>query len=297
MALTTIGFGDDTVDETAWATINGATGCPYAYLGADHWRPYVGGGTRTVQFAQGVTLGWGVQVRTDGSTSISLPAAGAGTAQYMVCLRRTWGSGARTAELVALLMSGAAVVGRRSEPGVVDDQPLCIATVTSGSTTVTQLRDMRVHAAKAHYAPSLEAAGYAGAGLGAQFTLPDGSRYVSSLSPAGTVVLTAEKEPAPPVIPSIPRVRTGVILSTQFNSTGTASVAHNLGYVPAYFAVTYRNTAASILVILNVAYQNAAVSANNALLVAKRSAGGTTAPDSWAPYTGILSQIDWVAVG
>ena len=296
MALTSVGFGDDTVDERDWARINGATGSPYAYLSPEAWRPYAAGGTRTVAFEQGTTLGWGVEVATDGGTTISLPAAGSGTVSYLVCLRRTWGAGQRTVELVALLMSGASPVGRQSNPGTVDDQPLCIATVTAGSNTVTSIRDMRVHAAKAHYAPSLEAAMLAGAGLGAQFTLPDGSKYVSTLSPAGTIAVTAEREPEAPTLPPIPRVRSGVVTGTQFNSTGTASITHNLGYVPAFFFASYRSTAASVLVTLNVAYQNAAVSANQALLVAKRSAGGT-ATDSWAPYTGALSQIDWLAVG
>ena len=295
MALTSIGFGDDTVDEDDWARINGANGSPYSYSAPESWRPYTGGGTRTVAFTQGSTLGWGVEVTTDGNTSISLPAASSGTVSHLVCLRRTWGAGQRTVGLVALLMSGASPIGRQSTPGVQDDQPLCVATVTAGSNTVTSIRDMRVHAAKAHYAPSLEAAMLAGAGLGAQFTLPDGSKYVSTLSPAGTIAVTAEREPAPPTIPAIPRVRTGVITGTQFNSTGTASVAHNLGYVPAYFHATYRNNSASILVTLNVAYQNGAVSANQALLVAKRTDKNAT--DSWAPYTGALSQIDWLAVG
>ena len=105
-----------------------------------------------------------------------------------------------------------------------------------------------------------------------------------------------EWEPDAPTLPNVPRVRSGVVTGTVFNVTGTASIVHNLGYVPAHFSVNYRNTAASILVTLNVAYQTGAVSANQALLVAKRSAGGT-ATDSWAPYTGTLSQIDWLAVG
>ena len=295
MALTSIGFGDDTIDEAGWARMSSGLGSPYSYGTPDAWRPFTASGTRSVGFTAGATIGWGVQVTTDGSTTISVPAAASGQATYLVCLRRTWGPGARTAQLVALLMSGATPVGRQVSPGVQEDQPLVLATVTAGSNTVTSLRDMRVHAAKSHYAPSLEAANLAGAGLGAQFTLPDGSKYVAALSGAGTVALVPEKEPDAPVIPTFPRLRTGVILNTQFNSTGTALVAHNLGYVPAYFHASYRNTAASILVTLNLAYQTGSVSTNNALLVAKRT--DKLATDSWLPYTGGLSHIDWIAVG
>ena len=293
MALTSVGFGGDTVDERDWARINGATGSPYSYLSIDAWRPYAAGGTRTVSFAQGTTLGWGVEVTTDGGTSISLPAAGSGTVSYLVCLRRTWGAGQRTVELVALLMSGASPVGRQSDPGTVDDQPLCIATVTAGSNTVTSIRDMRVHAAKAHYAPSLEAAMLAGAQLGARFVLPDGSKYVNTLSPAGTVAVTAEREPEMPTLPTIPRVRTGSWSSTRFNSVGTATLSHNLGYVPSYFAVSYRNSANSGLVILNVGYDSGFLTANTVVVIAKKT--DTTA--AWVPYTGPLTHIDWLAVG
>ena len=289
MALTSVGFGDDTVDERDWARINGATGSPYSYLSIDAWRPYAAGGTRTVSFAQGTTLGWGVEVTTDGGTSISLPAAGSGTVSYLVCLRRRGGAGQRTGELVALLMSGASPVGRQSNPGTVDDQPLCIATVTAGSNTVTSIRDMRVHAAKAHYAPSLEAAMLAGAQLGARFVLPDGSKYVSTLSPAGTVMLTPEKEPDPPVIPPIPRIRWGTA-ACQFGSTGWTSISHNLGYSPAFITADPRLTAESGLVTVEVQSWNT----TSMTVVAKASANTAT---GWKPYVGNLTNVDWMAVG
>ena len=62
MALTSIGFGDDTVDEDDWARINGANGSPYSYSAPESWRPYTGGGTRTVAFAPYVLSGYAVGI-------------------------------------------------------------------------------------------------------------------------------------------------------------------------------------------------------------------------------------------
>lgn len=291
MAIQSVGYAGD-VGEAEWASINGHTGSPYAYLTPDALRCYPGTGTREVMLTDGVTVGYGVRVSVSGERVPSLPAPASGSSTYMVCLRRKWGAGNRVSTLVALSMSGAFPVGRSATPGVEDDQPLCLATVAAGSSSIVALVDLRVHSAKAHYAPSLQAATYV-MQPGARFIIAGGDRYVCTVSSSGVASLEKEKDPPPPVIPTIPIVRAGTA-ALDFDSSGQATVNHGLGWTPTVFIPSARMNLSGSQVDVSVSFAAGALTSQHAKLVAKIQSPD---PPGWKPYDGGLSYVDWIAYG
>lgn len=291
MAIVSVGYGNDQVDEQQWALINAANGSPYGYSGPNALRAYAGSGTREVALTDGWTLGWGVKASVTGE-KVTLPSAASGTVTYMVVLRRRWGSGQRTTTVEYLQMSGTSPVGRLQRPGVEDDQPICLATVTAGSGTVTAITDLRVHSAKAHYAPSIQAAQYS-MQLGARYVLPNGDRYVATIGGGSVLVLEKEKDPPAPVIPSVPVVRAGTV-GLAFDSSGQATFAHNLGWTPSVFLPCARMNPASAQVDVSVSFATGAVSSQYVTLVAKIQSPD---PPGWKPYVGNLTYVDWIAYG
>ena len=134
MAIVSVGYGTDNINEGEWAGIAAHLGTPYSYSSANALRLYAGAGTREVAVTDGWTLGHGVRDTLTGE-KISLPAASSGTMSWLVCLRRVWGSGNRKTTLAYLQMSGASPVGRVTQPGVEDYQPLGVATVAAAANT------------------------------------------------------------------------------------------------------------------------------------------------------------------
>ena len=291
MAIVSVGYGTDTVGESEWSEIASMAGAPYSYSTVNALRCYAGSGTRQVMVSDGTTLGYGVRDTLTGE-SVTLPSSST-TVTWLVCLRRLWGTGNRKTTLAYLQMSGAAPVGRVTQPGVEDYQPLCAATVPAGGTTVTQLVDMRVHAEKARYAPSLQAATL-DARIGATYVIAGGDRYNAVLTSAGTVGLEKEKAPPAPVIPSVPIVRAGTATGLVFSSTGAATIQHNLGWDPAVFMCAPRLTASSPLLQVALSTQAGATSTTAAIVTAKIP---TNTAAGWKPYSGNLSFVDWIAYG
>mgnify|MGYP003586068105 FL=1 len=302
MTIRSLGY-DGSIGEREWAMIAPAIGSPPTTVGAADFQVTATSGLQ-VRVAPGAAAGWGIYDVSDAAETITIEAATSAVRYDAVVLRRDWSGTSTTPtggstggrSFIAVVKGGSSPVipSLNTNGGVLADQALALVQVSPGASTVLVSADLRASFAPAAVVRSpLAMTGP----LGARYVLaPTGKRYVVGLTAAGTAQAMEEWEPDAPTLPNVPRVRSGVVTGTVFNTTGTASIVHNLGYVPAHFSVNYRNTAASILVTLNVAYQTGAVAANQALLVAKRSAGGT-ATDSWAPYTGTLSQIDWLAVG
>lgn len=291
MAIASVGYAGD-VGEAEWASIQAHTGSPYSYLTPDALRCYPGTGTREVMITDGVTVGHGVRVSVSGERFPSLPAPSSGSVTYMMCLKRKWGAGARVSTLTALGMSGSSPVGRATTPGAEDDQPLCLATVTAGSSSITNLVDLRVHASKAHFAPSLQAATYV-MQPGGRYVLANGDRYVCTVSSGGLPGLEKEKDPPPPVIPTVPIVRAGTAGLT-FDSSGQATLNHGLGWTPQVFIPSGRMDPATVQVDVAVSYAAGALTSQYATLVAKIQSPD---PPGWKAYQGSLSYVDWVAYG
>lgn len=292
MAIVSVGYGTDSINEGEWAGIAAHLGTPYSYSSPNALRLYAGPGTREVALTDGWTLGHGVRDTLTGE-KISLPAASSGTMSWLVCLRRVWGSGNRKTTLAYLQMSGASPVGRVTQPGVEDYQPLGVATVAAGSTTVASLVDYRVHAGKACYAPSLQAASM-DPQLGAAYVLPNGDRYRAVITSSGGVGLEKEKDPAIPTMPSVPLIVAGTTTDVTFSSTGAATITHGLGWTPRVMLFKPRLGAANPLLEVYVSYQDRAVTATQAIITAKLP---TNTAAAWKAYAGNLSYLDWVAYG
>ena len=289
--LVCAGYETDSVGETDWAQIMSALGAPSTFGAWSQWRPYVGTGTaREVRFTPGVAFADGVKV-TGSNASIALPAATSGTASYLVCLRRTWGAGARNAEIVAHLMSGSSPVGRANTPGVQNDQPLALASVTAGSDTIATLQDVRIFCGYSVFASSLTAANLAGQSAGNRVVLADGTRYAGYYDPSGSWRLVQEPEPTPQAAVVTPP-KTGSVGLT-FDSSGQATIIHNAGFTPSIFHVQPRLNPTSALVTVNTSANPGSVTSSQATVVAKTPSG--VASPIWKPYTGNLSYVEWVA--
>lgn len=103
----------------------------------------VSGVDRTVRVAPGAIWGHGVRDVLDASVDIVLPASG-GTRWDLIVARRTWGTSTTIITRVAGTSTRAIPSGRQVGPGVVDDQPLALAKVKSGSSVIEELVDLRV---------------------------------------------------------------------------------------------------------------------------------------------------------
>ncbi len=148
MAITVAGFAG-TVTEDDWSNI---TSRPAAYTvcGADDLRVSIvsGGADRTVRVAVGAAVGRGIYVASDATTDIQLGSVGSGSRWDTIVLRRDRGTGA--ASLIALTGTSALAIGAGRKVGWVDnqdDQPLALARVTAGQSTVAEVRDLRCWAA------------------------------------------------------------------------------------------------------------------------------------------------------
>lgn len=288
--LATVGYQADTIGEAEWAQIMGVLGAPSTFGAWSQWRPYVGSGTREVRFTPGAAFAHGVRV-TSANASISLPAASAGSVTYLVCLRRTWGTGGRDAEIVAHLMAGSSPVGRAVSPGQQDDQPLALATVAAGSNTIASLQDVRTFVGYSTFAPTLTAANLAGQTPGSRYVLADGTRYAGSVDSSGSWRLTQEPDPPPPQsIPTPPRTGTVNLIT---DGSGQATIMHNSGFVPRVFLVSARLFPTSLLVHLTVSANPGSLTSTQATIVGKVPSGVSS--PTWRPYVGNLTFIDWVA--
>lgn len=287
--LACTGYEDDSIGEAEWAQIMGVLGAPSTFAAWSQWRPYVGTGTREVKLTPGAAFAHGVRV-TSSNASISLPAPASGSVQYLVCLRRTWGTGGRTAEIVAHIMSGSSPVGRVSNPGAQDDQPLALATVAAGSSTITSLQDVRTFVGYSTFAPTLTAANLAGQTPGSRYVLADGTRYAGSVDSSGQWRLAQEAEQMP--TPSVQLPKSGTVALT-FDSSGQATIIHNAGFVPNVFLLDARLAPTSQLVEVSVSANPGSVTSVQATIIAKIVSGG--ASPTWKPYVGNLSFVDWVA--
>lgn len=302
MTIRSLGY-DGSIGEREWAMIAPAIGSPPTTVGAADFQVTATSGLQ-VRVAPGAAAGWGIYDVSDAAETITIEAATSTVRYDAVVLRRDWSGTSTTPtggstggrSFIAVVPGGSSPVipSLNTNGGVLADQALALVQVSPGASTVLVSADLRASFAPAAVVRSpLAMTGP----LGTRYVLaPTGKRYVVGLTAAGTAQAMEEWEPDAPAPPSVPRVRSGVATGVVFNTTGAAIITHNLGYVPAFFYASYRTAASSILVTLNVSTAPGAVSATSATLVAKRSAA-PPATDSWAPYTGTLSTIDWLAVG
>lgn len=146
MAIEVAGF-TGTVTEADWSDITSRPGV-YTVCGANDLRVSIvsGGADRTVRVAAGAAVGRGIYVASDATTDIQLGSVGTpGASRWdTIVLRRDRGTG--EASLIALTGTSALAIaaGRKvAWTDNQDDQPLALARVAYGQSTVAEVRDVR----------------------------------------------------------------------------------------------------------------------------------------------------------
>ncbi|WP_346921294.1 hypothetical protein [Glutamicibacter creatinolyticus] len=147
MAITSVGY-DGTVDEAQWAAmVSKVGGYEYGIDGAGHFAVSQVAGTRMIGVAPGLAWGRGVMDISDAASVIQLDPVSSGSRWDLIALRRTWGpvNGGPT-ELVVIKGTSSKQIpaGRQKDPGVADDQPLALARVQAGSSSIPEIVDLRV---------------------------------------------------------------------------------------------------------------------------------------------------------
>lgn len=142
MAITSYGY-DGTLTEVGWASLSELLGLRRGVKGAADWAVSIGAGTREVLIAAGVAFGGGVADVNSANVSLSATAVSSGTRWDTVVVRRNWSTNTTTALIVAGTSSKAVASGLNSNPGVLDDQVIALIRLTSASTAVQEVLDMR----------------------------------------------------------------------------------------------------------------------------------------------------------
>lgn len=144
MAITSK-FYTGSVDHVEWSKAAGEVGS--SFYGAEDltsWAPSVVSGVdRTVRIGTGTIWGRGVRDTKDTTSDVAIPSVSSGTRWDLIVARRTWGTSTTSVVRVQGTSTKGIPAGRTVGPGVVDDQPLALVKVTSGSTAITELVDLR----------------------------------------------------------------------------------------------------------------------------------------------------------
>lgn len=136
-----------TVNDERWARLVPRAGSnPYGVVNANDCKVTIASGDRRVTVApttaNGGVWGWGVFCEFAEATTLALTAPTSGSRWDLIVLRRNWAN--RTVTPVVVPGTAArALPTRRTNPGAEDDQPLALARVQNGSTTVAEVIDLR----------------------------------------------------------------------------------------------------------------------------------------------------------
>ena len=301
MTIRSVGF-DGAISEIDWsAYLAPYLGTQPTVAGANDYR-VTAGKALSVSIAPGTAHAWGVTAVSDAAETVTLEPVTSGTRYDVIALTYDWAgtsitpTGAPTGGRVTIEVvkggNALAVPTLARDGGVKAQQVLAIVKVTSGTTDPSVVEDLRQTHTKVAYARSLLAmTGPAGT----RYTVePTGRRYVMRATAGGVVQAVPEWEPDPPTIPPIPLVDSGTA-ALDFNASGAAVITHNLGRRPKTVLFGSRATTSSGMVSIHLSLQAGSVSSTAFTIVAKIVS--STAAAGWAPYTGNLSSVDWIAVG
>lgn len=155
LSATSVSSGyDGTVDEKQLAALLPRVGaCEYGVDGeTDFQVSAVAGADRTVRIRAGLAWGHSVFDVSDADVNVQLGAVSTGSRWDLVVLRRDWQPAKGVSSIVVIpgtsdkTASAAGGGNRKTSPGVVDDQPLALVRVTSGSTVIAEVVDLRAWA-------------------------------------------------------------------------------------------------------------------------------------------------------
>jgi hypothetical protein len=135
--------GDVTAPE--WArSIPNVGMSQYGVAGYGDWRVTAGGGgDRAISIAAGLGWGHGVTDINVGTVVLNVPSVASGSRWDTVVARRVWGTGTTSFQLVTGTSARSIAGARTNTPGTDDGQPIALARVVAGSSTVAEIVDLR----------------------------------------------------------------------------------------------------------------------------------------------------------
>ncbi len=244
MAIASLGY-EGTVGEAAWALYGKFFASMHGVAGPGDLAPTVSG--LTVTIAPGIAFGDNIVDVVTGIENEQVQAAGSSTRYDTVVLRRNWSGtsttpsggvsgGVSSLEIVQGGGSPMIAAGVKNTPGTEADQLIAIVSTTAGSSNATLVADLRCHPSSAALVRSkLAMTGPVGTRYVLRDgSLEDGSRWVVSLSQAGTATVVKESEPL------LPKIATGVVPGGwSTDAYGSYRISHNLGWQPMFFHAMY----------------------------------------------------------
>lgn len=148
MSIVSIGY-PGTIDAVEWASLAEELGAAYGVIGPDDWKvTVIVGPDRTVAVAPGTGFGRGIMDTNSAAVNLQHASVGSGVRYDMICAHRNWSTPATTFTIVEGTSSPVIPSARDASPGTVDDQPLALVKITSGSTVPVIEADLRTWPSK-----------------------------------------------------------------------------------------------------------------------------------------------------
>ncbi len=152
MAIVSTGY-DGTIDERDWAALASSLGS-LEQVASGFDATVLTSPDRGLSLTAGVGVGHGVRDVSD--TSVIVTCGSTTSSRWdTVVLRRDWAANTTSVVVVGGQSTKRISSGLNANPGVLDDQPLFLARVQSGSSAIVELQDVRVRASALLSAPSL----------------------------------------------------------------------------------------------------------------------------------------------
>lgn len=150
MAINSVGY-DGTINESQWSEMIKKIGTSdYGVVSRGDLQVWnaPNSGDRAVQVSAGKAWGHGVFDENTNSVTIQLDSVASGSRWDLIALRRNWTGAGGVTTLVKVNGTSAREIpaSRQKSPGIIDDQPLALVQVSSGSASVTAVIDLRAWA-------------------------------------------------------------------------------------------------------------------------------------------------------
>jgi hypothetical protein len=310
MAIISVGY-DGAVTESQWSDMIKKVGtAEYGVVGLNDWKvTSVTGATRTVSIASGKGWGHGVFDENTSNVTIALDSVSSGSRWDLIVMRRDWtgAGGSSTFTKVNGTTAQEIPTGRTTGPGAIDDQPIALVQISSGSTLPTAIIDLRVWAGNGGMIANSELAlSYIDSLASQVFLNTNGDTYNRVIGDDGNPMWTVSAPDG-----YIPMFGVGNTLSGGIPDTGdnmlvqsgtTVNVFDNSGYARVIFPRPFPNG------LLYVSAMNADDASVPGMHIA--SAGGSRM--SWtyrgvtgsplaggaaSPLSGMIHRVNWLAIG